>query len=134
MWKSIPSCPGYEAAANGQIRSIRRTKIRSNGWPHTTPERQLALHPDTQGYLCFRPWINGIHKNKVVHRAVYEAFNGSIPAGLDLDHIDGNPLNNSLSNLQALSRIDHAKKTLDKIKQDAFNEGYVQALKDFNKE
>ncbi|WP_344395804.1 HNH endonuclease signature motif containing protein [Streptomyces asiaticus] len=35
------------------------------------------------------------------HRAVYSAFYGSIPAGALIRHIDGDSLNNRLSNLAA---------------------------------
>jgi len=131
MWSAIPSCPGYEASIDGQIRSVERVKIRSNGWPHTTPERVLKLNPDSNGYLQFTPYANGKKRSVQVSRAVYEAFKGH-PGTLDVDHIDGNPINNTPENLQAMTRKDHGKKTIDKIRQDAYNqgfaEGYQQAL------
>lgn len=34
------------------------------------------------------------------HRVVWELHNGSIDAELDIDHIDGNPVNNKISNLR----------------------------------
>lgn len=40
-------------------------------------------------------------KAKLVHRLVYEAFNGKIPDGKEIDHDDGNRLNNKLDNLFA---------------------------------
>ena len=39
-----------------------------------------------------------------VHRLVYETFIGEIPEGLEIDHKDGNPLNNSVDNLQTITR------------------------------
>lgn len=35
-----------------------------------------------------------------VHRVIYELFNGKIPEGRFVDHIDGNPANNTISNLR----------------------------------
>ena len=52
----------------------------------------------------------GINKKILIHRGVWEAFNGEIPEGMDVDHIDNNPANNALSNLQILSRKDNLKK------------------------
>lgn len=39
-----------------------------------------------------------------VHRLVYEHFIGKIPEGLEIDHKDGNPHNNSVDNLQTITR------------------------------
>lgn len=41
------------------------------------------------------------------HRLVWRAHNGDIPAGHVIHHSDGNPLNNSIENLQCLSRSEH---------------------------
>jgi hypothetical protein len=41
---------------------------------------------------------------------MYEAFVGPIPAGMTIDHIDGDKLNNHPSNLQVMSAIDNAIK------------------------
>lgn len=45
-----------------------------------------------------------------VHRAVYAWYHGIAPAGLDVDHIDNNTLNNNLSNLQLLTREENNRK------------------------
>lgn len=49
-------------------------------------------------------------KHFLVHRVVWEAFNGPIPQGYDIDHIDGNPSNNSLNNLQAITHRENILK------------------------
>ena len=102
MWKSIPSCPGYEASEDGKIRSIHRTIMRSNGRLHTVPERVLSLGIDTQGYNNFRPWINKEHKSKLVHRAVFESYVRLLNPGEEIDQIDNNTINNHIYNLQDL--------------------------------
>jgi len=46
-------------------------------------------------------WLVG-HENSnvLVHRIVYEIFNGPIPDGMQVDHLDGNPSNNCKENLR----------------------------------
>ena len=44
-----------------------------------------------------------------LHRIVYQHFNGPIPTGLTVDHIDGNQLNNNPENLRLLTRADNTR-------------------------
>lgn len=52
-------------------------------------------------------WINGHHR--YVHRLVYEDSHGSIPEGYIVHHKDGNPLNYSPDNLEAMTYAEHAQ-------------------------
>lgn len=48
------------------------------------------------------------------HRVIYESVYGPIPDGLEINHMDGNPLNNSLDNLEAVTCVEnirHAMRT-----------------------
>ena len=45
------------------------------------------------------------------HRLIWEAFNGLIPAGMQIDHINGDKRDDSLANLQLVSPSQHAVKT-----------------------
>lgn len=60
----------------------------------------MRLLPDKQGYLRVLLFANGVHKNCQVHRLVATAF---IPNPKNLpvvNHIDGNPKNNRVNNLE----------------------------------
>lgn len=48
-------------------------------------------------------------KNKLVHRLIWEMVYGPIPEGLRVDHINGNRLDNSLSNLRLVTHSDNCK-------------------------
>ena len=46
-------------------------------------------------------------KHWLAHRWIWTQVNGDIPNGYDVDHIDFNPLNNNINNLQLVTRLQH---------------------------
>lgn len=44
------------------------------------------------------------------HKAVYWAWKGAVPAGRQIDHIDGNPLNNHIDNLEAVTPAENIRR------------------------
>ena len=61
-------------------------------------------------YLRFTGRYNLNNKHFLVHRVVWEAFNGPIEDGYDIDHIDGNPHNNHLDNLEKVTHAENIKR------------------------
>jgi hypothetical protein len=57
---------------------------------------QEITSTNSSGYL--KVCLEG--KYFLVHRVIYEMFNGLIPSNLQIDHIDGNRKNNNISNLR----------------------------------
>ena len=128
-WHPIRSCPYYEVSDDGQIKSVKRIKIRSNGRRHTTPERVLKQNRDTHGYYHVHPYnLDGKRTTKAVHKLVWEAFNG--PTDLDVHHKDHNPLNNRLDNLEALTRKEHQQRYVDDLEQKNYTRGYKEGEKE----
>lgn len=62
--------------------------------------KKLIKGADRNGYKRFE------YRGKFysIHRLIYEAFNGKIPEGKIIDHIDGNRANNKLENLRLVSQ------------------------------
>ena len=103
VWRDIPGFPSYQASNMGRVRSCK-----SGEWQvlKATP------HPRT-GYLIVSPRVRGRYIARSVHRLVASAFLGAAN-GRDVNHINGNKRNNSLENLEYLSRGDnhrHAYRT-----------------------
>ena len=44
-----------------------------------------------------------------MHRLMWEIYNGAIPKGYEIDHIDRNPSNNSLDNLRLVTHSENAR-------------------------
>jgi hypothetical protein len=57
-------------------------------------------------------WNNHIYP---LARVVYAWFKGDVPANMDVDHVDNDSLNNSLDNLQLLTRKDNLAKREGKV-------------------
>jgi hypothetical protein len=48
------------------------------------------------------------YKTIRLHRSIWEYYNSEIPDGYDIHHKDLNPLNNDISNLECISKSEHA--------------------------
>lgn len=98
-WVPIPQYEGkYEASSMGKIRSVSRIIIDKNGKPHPVKGR-IRKTPLCDGY----PQISlGGDKKTVtkVHRLVAAAFIGPRPAGMEVRHLNGDPTDNRVENLQ----------------------------------
>ena len=97
IWKDIKGYEGrYQVSNKGRIKSLERTD--RNG--HHRPERILKTNKRPNGYLCVHLSKDMDAKWLSVHRLVAEAF---IPHDNDKDvvnHLDNNPLNNNVNNLE----------------------------------
>ena len=67
---------------------------------------------NNRGYLIFavRKYAQPGHKTYLVHRFIYECFNGVIAEGMEIDHINNNKEDNRLCNLQLLTPQENSKK------------------------
>ena len=103
---------GYYATKSGKVISV---KIK--GGQGRLDYSRPRLHNekiDKDGYLelCFSMIIDGKQKRiyRRKHRVIWETFNGDIPDGMTIDHIDFDKTNNDISNLRLLSLEDNSKR------------------------
>ena len=89
-WKDIPGYEGiYQVSDLGRIKSLR-TKKEKILTPHNTGKNRFYINLRKDGKM----------KKLQVHVLVALAFIGERPEGYDVCHIDGDCLNNELSNIR----------------------------------
>lgn len=96
IWKNIKGYEGkYQVSNFGRVKSLdyKRSGI----------EKLLTPSKNKQGRYRIILYKDGNYKHFQIHRLVYEAFSGEIPDGLQVNHIDENPLNCSISNLNLMT-------------------------------
>lgn len=100
-WRDITGYEGYfQVSSKGNVRSLDRVIIASNGMSRHIKGRKLSTTKDRNGYVNIG--LNRDNKSigKLVHRLVADAF---IPNKYNLpqvNHIDHNRENNNVSNLE----------------------------------
>lgn len=65
-------------------------------------------HLETNKKSGIQYWRVGyLGKLYLAHRVIWNIFNGEIPDGMIIDHIDKNSLNNNINNLRLISQADN---------------------------
>lgn len=94
-WKQYPEFPDYWVNKDGRVVNKKTRKI--------------LIPSKRNGYLRLNFYSNKNNYKRSLHRVLYETFNGPIPKGMLVDHIDGNRVNNALSNLRLVTQSDNMK-------------------------
>lgn len=95
-WGLPPGPTRYWVSDAGRVRS---------DWPWKTAFLQAG--ENDLGYRNVVLCQNGLLKSVAVHRLVAWAFIGPCPAGLEVNHKDGNPRNNLVENLEYVTRLEN---------------------------
>lgn len=109
QWRAVVGYEGtYEVSNFGAVR--RSGKAARNGNGRGGGARiglQLKHHLVNGGYQVVQLWQDGRPKTRLVHRLVTEAFLGPVPNGCEVNHKDGNKLNNSCANLEYVTHSEN---------------------------
>ncbi len=98
-WRQVKGYEGiYEISENGEVKSVSR-KVPNKGTEMTVAEKILKPMVDDWGYKKVTLHKDGKPNQKFVHRLLAEVF---VPpyCGEQVNHIDGDKSNNSISNLE----------------------------------
>ena len=102
IWSKIKDYPNYEVSSLGRVMNVKTGRILRPG-----------IHKPNN-YLMVRLCNDKGIKSVFVHRLVAEAFILN-PKNLEtVDHIDGDKTNNSVANLQWMTRADNVRKGISK--------------------
>ncbi len=113
-WKSVPGYEEeYQISNTGLIKSLARV-VKSNSTNHWYTKSEKLLKPEimNSGYYRVQLLKNGIINRFLVHRLVAKVF---IPNPLDkpeVNHKDGNKLNNHVENLEWVTISENKKHAL----------------------
>ena len=100
VWKPIPGYEGlYEVSSYGRVKSIATQKTYLDGF-RSTPQRIMKPHVINGGYLQLMLTHSHIRKAHLVHRLVAESFIENPQKFPQVNHIDGDKLNNRVENLE----------------------------------
>ncbi|MQN23664.1 NUMOD4 domain-containing protein [Lentilactobacillus buchneri] len=101
-WKDIPNYEHiYQASTDGQIRTAPG-KVTHNALCAERHWKVRILKPktDRDGYKRVCLWKNAKENDWLVHRLIAETFIPKVSEKNLINHIDGNPSNNHVSNLE----------------------------------
>lgn len=110
VWKDIPGYEGkYQVSNYGRVKSLNYGRT---GKEKILKQNITTIMLKNKKRIVHRIplWRNNKGKNYFVHRLVWTSFNGNIPDDMQIDHIDNNPENNYLDNLQLLTKSENTKK------------------------
>ncbi len=88
----------YSAVRDGRLRIDDEGRV----WRRKKDEEERAERPKGH-YLRVRARARGPVRNTLAHKLVWYHFNGPIPDGLQVNHINGDGFDNRPSNLELLT-------------------------------
>ena len=104
IWRDIPEYEGFYQVSNyGRVKSLKRFRKGKSNSSLPINEKIKKLVISRNGYYRVILFKESIGKWHLIHRLVYEAFNGSIPEGLQVNHINEIKSDNRLSNLNLMT-------------------------------
>lgn len=98
IWKQIPEFPLYSASNLGKIKNNKSGKIKEYNLVDVNRKYlRVSFYRGKKGYI------------KKVSRMVWSAFNGG-ECPFTINHIDNNPFNNHIDNLECVSNKENCSK------------------------
>jgi hypothetical protein len=108
IWKDVNGYEGvYQVSNHGRLKGLGREVFTKTNKTYYIPERIIASTINSRGYRMASLWFNGKGKLKLLHRIIAETFIPNPENLPQVNHIDGNKLNNDISNLEWVTSQDN---------------------------
>jgi hypothetical protein len=100
-WRDIPGYEGlYQVSNFGRVKSLRKSCV--------LKEQNL---PNGYPYAALK--VDGVQRNRLIHRLVAAAFIQNPENKQEVNHKDGNKRNNHVENLEWVTRFENIKHAFD---------------------
>lgn len=106
VWKNGVKydCTGrYKVSNYGVIKSLARTDKSGN----KRKEKKMSPYTNHNGYQMLQITCGDYRGAFSIHRIVWESFNGKIPEGMQVNHINEDKTDNRLENLNLMNPRDN---------------------------
>ncbi len=116
MRKPVKGYEGlYEVDHEGRVFSLQRVVLQSDGKKRKVKGMELIPNKNKTGYYTFNLCKNNVHTSFLAHRLVAFAFLNELYTDdkPDINHIDGNKMNNNVSNLEWVSKGENLTKAYE---------------------
>ncbi|MEC1155035.1 NUMOD4 domain-containing protein [Cytobacillus horneckiae] len=114
IWQDIAGYEGlYQVSNKGRVKSLLRKNIGSDGRNRTFKEKILKPISDRKGYFQVGLCKNGKAKMFLIHRLVSVAFIPNPNNKPEVNHKDGDKINNYASNLEWNTSRENIKHAFD---------------------
>lgn len=104
---------GYEVNIFGEVRSVDRVCIYSDGRKFIHKGKTLNQYYGRGGYYNIKVSVGGKHKTINVHRLVAETFIENPHNKPQVNHIDGDKTNNNVNNLEWATQSENTQHAYD---------------------
>jgi HNH endonuclease len=103
-WKRVLGYESYMVSDAGSM-----VRVRTYGKEPKAVWKPVAARPKKDGYITYHLCEDGVRKDPLAHRLVWEAHVGSIAEGFEINHKNGIKADNRLVNLECITRSENMK-------------------------